>query len=34
MRCDPELAALLSQPWSEGVCRGYVIAATVRILDQ
>ena len=30
MRCDPELAALLSQPWSEGVCRGYVIAAMER----
>lgn len=24
--CDPELAALLSQPWSEGACRGYVIS--------
>lgn len=30
MRCDPELAALLSQPWSEGACRGYVISAMER----
>ena len=27
MNYDPELAALLSQPWSEGACRGYVISA-------
>ena len=27
MNYDPELAALLSQPWSEGACRGYVIYA-------
>lgn len=27
---DPELAALLSQPWSEGACRGYVISAMER----
>ena len=26
MGFDPELAALLSQPWSEGACRGYVIS--------
>ena len=30
MNYDPELAALLSQPWSEGACRGYVIAAMER----
>lgn len=30
MYYDPELAALLSQPWSEGACRGYVIAAMER----
>ena len=24
MTCDLELAALLSQPWNEGACRGYV----------
>ena len=30
MNCDPELAALLSQQWSEGACRGYVIAAMER----
>ena len=27
MNIEPELAALLSQPWSEGACRGYVIMA-------
>ena len=27
MNYDPELAALLSQPWSNGACRGYVIMA-------
>ena len=27
MSCDPTLAALLSQPWSNGACRGYVIYA-------
>ena len=27
MNYDPELAALLSQPWSNGACRGYVICA-------
>lgn len=31
MHDDPELAALLSQPWSEGACRGYVISAMERI---
>ena len=30
MNYDPELAALLSQPWSHDACRGYVIAATER----
>ncbi len=30
MRGDPELAALLSQPWSDGACRGYVISAMER----
>lgn len=30
MNTDPELAALLSQPWSEGACRGYVISAMER----
>jgi len=30
MSFDPELAALLSQPWSEGACRGYVISAMER----
>ncbi len=30
MSFDPELAALLSQPWSEGPCRGYVISAMER----
>ena len=30
MSYDPELAALLSQPWSEGACRGYVISAMER----
>ena len=30
MTFDPELEALLSQPWSEGACRGYVIAAMER----
>ena len=27
MEYDPELAALLTQDWSEGACRGYVILA-------
>ena len=27
MNYDPELAALLSQPWSNDACRGYVIYA-------
>lgn len=30
MGIDPELAALLSQPWSDGACRGYVILALER----
>ena len=30
MNYDPELAALLSQPWSNDACRGYVIAAMER----
>ncbi len=30
MSFDPELAALLSQPWSDGACRGYVISAMER----
>ena len=30
MNCDPELEALLSQPWSENTCRGYVIYAMER----
>lgn len=30
MCCDPELAALLSRPWNEGACRGYVISAMER----
>ena len=27
MKYGPELAALLSQPWNNGACRGYVIYA-------
>lgn len=27
MEYDPELAALLAQPWNNGACRGYVIYA-------
>ena len=27
MKYDPELAALLTQPWSNNACRGYVIYA-------
>ena len=27
MEYDPALAALLAQPWSNNVCRGYVIYA-------
>ena len=27
MKYDPELAALLTQPWSNNACRGYVIWA-------
>ena len=27
MKYDPELAALLAQPWSNNACRGYVICA-------
>ena len=27
MEYDPTLAALLAQPWSNNVCRGYVIYA-------
>lgn len=27
MKYDPELAALLAQPWSNNACRGYVINA-------
>ena len=27
MKYDPELAALLAQPWSNDACRGYVIYA-------
>ncbi len=30
MSFEPELVALLSQPWSEGACRGYVISAMER----
>ena len=30
MSFDAELAALLSQPWSDGACRGYVILALER----
>ena len=30
MNYDLELAALLSQPWSNDACRGYVIAAMER----
>ena len=30
MSCDLELVALLSQPWNEGACRGYGIAAMER----
>ncbi len=30
MSFDPELSALLSQRWSEGACRGYVISAMER----
>ena len=30
MTYDPEREALLSQPWSESACRGYVIAAMER----
>lgn len=30
MNTDPELDALLSQPWSEGACRGYVVSAMER----
>ena len=30
MNYDPELAALLSQPWSDNACRGYVICAMER----
>ncbi len=27
MSFDPELAAMLSEPWSNGACRGYIIMA-------
>ena len=27
MKYDPELAALLAQPWNNNACRGYVIYA-------
>ena len=27
MNIDPQLNALLYQPWSEGACKGYVIRA-------
>ena len=27
MKYDPELAALLAQPWSNNACRGYVLYA-------
>ena len=30
MNCDPELDALLSRPWSDNACRGYVICAMER----
>lgn len=30
MSFDAELAALLSQPWGEGACRGYTILALER----
>ncbi len=30
MKHDPELAALLAQPWSDNACRGYVICAMER----
>ena len=30
MNIEPELAALLSQPWGEGACRGYTILALER----
>ena len=30
MNCDAELAAMLSQPWSDGACRGYMILALER----
>ena len=29
MKHDPELAALLAQPWSNNACRGYVIYANI-----
>ena len=29
MKYDPELAALLAQPWSNNACRGYVIYASL-----
>ena len=30
MSCEADLAALLSQPWGEGACRGYTILALER----
>ena len=27
MTCDPVLATMLAQPWSNNACRGYVICA-------
>lgn len=30
MSFEADLVALLSQPWSEGACRGYVISAMER----
>lgn len=30
MSVEAELAALLSQPWSEGACRGYTLLALER----
>ena len=32
MSYDTELAALLSEPWNESVCRGYTILALARSL--
>lgn len=33
MSFDPELAAMLFEPWSNGACRGHVMAELYELFD-